>query len=71
VLLQAVPSEIEEHVRIAQGCFREAGMEIVGYPMSSDSYIFSDRFEDDDGEEGWKSILKLLTRVEENQTGVL
>jgi DNA polymerase I-like protein with 3'-5' exonuclease and polymerase domains len=60
VLIEAIPSEIEEHVRIAQECFRDAGLEILGYPMSSDSYIFSNRFEDEDGAEGWKRMLELL-----------
>ena len=63
VLIEAIPSEIEEHVRIAQECFRDAGLEILGYPMSSDSYIFSNRFEDEDGAEGWKRMLELLEGV--------
>lgn len=64
VLLEAPTSEIAECVRIAQECFKEAGLEIVGYPMSSDSYIFNDRFEDEDGEAGWITMLDFLERAE-------
>jgi hypothetical protein len=70
IFLQSTPNEIEEHVRIAQECFKEAGLEIVGYPMSSDAYTFTGRFEDHDGEDGWKSMLDLLARAE-NKTEVV
>jgi hypothetical protein len=64
IFLEALAAEIEEHVCIAQERFAEAGMEIVGYPMPSDAYIFSGRFEDDDGEAGWNTMLDFLGRAE-------
>ena len=64
VVLESPTPEIAGCVRAAQECFAEAGMEIVNYPMPSDSYIFSGRFEDEDGEAGWNSMLGLLERAE-------
>jgi len=64
VFIEADTDKINGQVQLAQGCFADAGMEVIGYPIQSDAYIFSGRFEDDDGEDGWKSMLSLLKKAE-------
>jgi hypothetical protein len=64
VFIEADTDEINGQVQLAQECFADAGMEVIGYPIQSDAYIFSGRFEDDDGEDGWKSMLSLLKKAE-------
>lgn len=66
VLIESADEDIERDVEIAKECWRWAGERVVKYPMASDAKIFhsGQRFHDDDGQEEWETIIRLLEEVE-------
>ena len=66
VLIEADEAEIAAHTEIAKECWRWASEKVLGFRMESDCKIIrsGERYEDDDGQEQWNKIMKLLIQAE-------
>lgn len=65
VLALDTTEQIEETAQLIAECWAEAGMEVIGYPIFTDPYVFSGRFNDKDGMPGWDRLLSLLEECEQ------
>jgi DNA polymerase I len=71
VLIEAPIERINSDVEVAKSCWRRASEVVLGgFGLDADSKIvfFPDVYHDDDGEEMWSTLLKILDELERSQS---
>jgi DNA polymerase I len=66
VLVEADAKDIDAHAEVAQECWRWASERVLGFKLDADVKVIreGERYEDDDGTDGWNQLMKWLQEVE-------
>jgi DNA polymerase I-like protein with 3'-5' exonuclease and polymerase domains len=64
VLAMCPTERAQETAAFIAQCWREAGQEVIGYPISTDQYIFTGRFTESGSMPAWERLLAGLEKAE-------